>query len=131
MVCYVHEQKPAVGMCIKCGKPICEWCNVEIQGKYHCKNCVQILVVGLENQVKNFDANNTAIAPQPTTVYMNAGGASSSSSSSAAAVYGGRKPAPPYPRHSFWIHLILLFLTAGVGNLIYLVYVVYTQSEWR
>jgi len=41
MRCYVHSEEKAVGACVKCGKFVCEACNVEVDGKTICKNCIQ------------------------------------------------------------------------------------------
>ena len=40
MNCSRHEEREAVGMCVRCHNLICEECKVEINNKYYCKNCV-------------------------------------------------------------------------------------------
>ncbi len=37
MECYVHPGTAAAGICVACGKPICEACRVEVDGKNQCK----------------------------------------------------------------------------------------------
>lgn len=40
MNCSNHEDREAVGMCVRCHKLICEECKVKINNKYYCKDCV-------------------------------------------------------------------------------------------
>lgn len=40
MNCSNHEERKAVGMCVRCHKLICEECKVKINNKYYCKDCV-------------------------------------------------------------------------------------------
>jgi TM2 domain-containing membrane protein YozV len=40
MNCYNHPENEAVGTCTSCGKPICNSCLVEMQGKLICRNCL-------------------------------------------------------------------------------------------
>lgn len=40
MNCSNHEEREAVGMCVRCHKLICEECKVKINNKYYCKECV-------------------------------------------------------------------------------------------
>ena len=35
--CEEHLVKPAVGICVVCGKPICKECAIEVDGKIYCK----------------------------------------------------------------------------------------------
>ena len=37
MYCANHQQTPATGMCAYCGKPFCNECLVEVQGRMYCK----------------------------------------------------------------------------------------------
>jgi hypothetical protein len=39
MKCYLHPEKNTAGMCVGCGKPICEECLVEVERKNYCKSC--------------------------------------------------------------------------------------------
>ena len=127
MNCYIHEQKPAIGTCVHCGRFICEECKTEINGKIHCKKCVS--EVFSDNQRKLEQAESNKQAPM---VFMNAGGgSSSSSSSSAAAVSGVRGGVPKYPVNSIFIHIILLLFTGGLGNIVYFLYINNKQKQWR
>lgn len=40
MNCYLHPQRPPVGTCTSCGRPICDECKVEVQNKLVCRNCL-------------------------------------------------------------------------------------------
>jgi hypothetical protein len=40
MNCYIHPDREAVGTCTSCGRPICQECVVEVQGKYVCRECL-------------------------------------------------------------------------------------------
>jgi|GEM_PF-1956331 len=42
MRCYLHSEREVIGSCVNCGRLICEECTVEIEGKFVCKNCIQI-----------------------------------------------------------------------------------------
>lgn len=57
MKCYEHNHAEAQGMCVKCGKPICENCIVEVGGKYQCRRCLR--VYGNTNEVRPITVNNT------------------------------------------------------------------------
>jgi phage shock protein PspC (stress-responsive transcriptional regulator) len=39
--CYVHTGRRAVGACVACGQLICEECRVTLEGRIHCKACVE------------------------------------------------------------------------------------------
>ena len=41
MECYVHRESPAVGACVTCGQFVCEVCRVTIEGRIHCKACLE------------------------------------------------------------------------------------------
>lgn len=41
MNCHNHPTKEANGICVKCGKPMCAECLVDIGGKNYCKNCLK------------------------------------------------------------------------------------------
>ena len=138
MQCYIHTDKPAVGACVGCGKFICEECCTEVSGKNYCKACVGELVSNKEKEIdklENKSTNQQAPQQQQPMVFMNAGGggggSSSSSSSSAAAATGGRTRGMPYPQQSILIHIILLFFTAGIGNIFYYLSVRSKQRQWE
>lgn len=78
MNCYIHQDRPAVGTCVGCGKFICEECNTEIQSKNYCKKCVGELLSESKKKIEKLE-DNSKQAPM---VFMNAGGGASSSSSS-------------------------------------------------
>ena len=40
MKCINHPMTDAIGICIGCGKPICEMCKVETGGEIYCKKCI-------------------------------------------------------------------------------------------
>lgn len=39
MKCVNHVDKESIGMCINCGKNICEVCEVKVKGEMYCKEC--------------------------------------------------------------------------------------------
>lgn len=41
MNCYVHSDRESVGVCVSCGKFICQECSTEVNGKMYCKACIQ------------------------------------------------------------------------------------------
>lgn len=43
MRCSYHQDREAIGTCSRCGRGICEECNVPVNGKYVCKNCIGII----------------------------------------------------------------------------------------
>lgn len=40
MNCIIHNDREAAGICVNCGKPHCDECLVEVNGKMYCKKCV-------------------------------------------------------------------------------------------
>lgn len=126
MKCHNHPDREAERACVGCGKFFCADCVTEIHGKSYCKPCLEELFDKKDKDIEK--AENK----QPN-VYMNAGGASSSSSSSssAASSSGGRTVKPPYPKNSLILHILLLFFTAGIGNVVYYLYVKNKQREWE
>jgi hypothetical protein len=40
MNCYIHNDRPAVGTCTSCGRPICSECAIEMNGKLVCRECL-------------------------------------------------------------------------------------------
>ncbi|MDD5191175.1 MAG: TM2 domain-containing protein [Dehalococcoidales bacterium] len=53
MQCYNHGDRAAVGACVKCGKAVCQECQVEVSGKVHCKQCVAKLA-GTQTEGKSW-----------------------------------------------------------------------------
>ncbi len=129
MNCYVHNDKYAVGMCVGCGKPICKDCATELHEKLYCKKCIEKLLDQKDKEIEKAEG-------KPTQVFMNAGGgggssSSSSSSSSAAAAGGGYRGGRPLrPRNSVGVHILLFCFTAGIGNIIYYLYISGKQKQW-
>lgn len=37
---------------------------------------------------------------------------------------------PPRPKHSLFLHIILFFVTGGIGNILYLIYKINEQNKW-
>ncbi len=122
MKCHNHPDREAERACVGCGKFFCSDCVTEIHGKSYCKPCLEELFDKKDKDIEK--AENR----QPN-VYMNAGGASSSSSSSSSSG-SGRAPAVPYPRNSIMMHIILFLFTAGIGNIIYYLYIRGKQKDW-
>ena len=129
MQCYIHNQKQAVGACVGCGKFICDECKTEVSNKNYCKRCVSELVTNKASQIDKLESQSSNQQPM---VFMNAGGGgggSSSSSSSSSAAFGAKRGIP-FPRQSILIHLLLFFFTAGIGNIVYFLYVRSRQNQW-
>jgi GT2 family glycosyltransferase len=126
MNCYIHSEKEAIGTCVSCGKFICKECNTEINNKNYCKKCLNELVNDKQKTIDKLEDNSSKQQPM---VFMNAGGSSSSSSSSSSGY--GRTNRLPYPTNSILIHIVLFFLTAGIGNIIYFLYIKNKQNQWR
>ena len=79
MNCYVHNDRPAIGTCVGCGKFICSECNTEIKGKNYCKKCVDEKFTEHEEKIEKLENNKN----QQPMVFMNAGGGGGAASSSA------------------------------------------------
>ena len=43
MRCSYHQDREAIGTCTRCGRGVCEECNVPVNGKNVCKNCIGIM----------------------------------------------------------------------------------------
>lgn len=119
MKCHNHPEKDAAGACVGCGKLFCADCMIEIHDKNYCHKCVQTLMDDKDKAVEKAE-NKTP------NVFMNAGGGAASSAASS-----GSGKVPPYPRNNFWIHLVLLFVTGGIGNIIYFLYICSKQKAWK
>ncbi len=65
--CYLHNEAEAVGICVGCGKFICETCNTELKGKNYCKKCLDELFE--ENQRKVEKLEEKANKQQPVGIY--------------------------------------------------------------
>ncbi len=39
MRCYSHQDRDAIGVCVACGKGVCQECTLEVEGKVYCKAC--------------------------------------------------------------------------------------------
>src|SRR3989338_1529614 len=50
MRCYKHKKTESIGVCIKCGKGVCESCKVEFKEALHCKDCIK--KIGEDNTSK-------------------------------------------------------------------------------
>lgn len=132
MNCYVHPEKEAVGTCVSCGKFICSECVTEIQGKNYCKHCVDELFAQKNQEINQAKQQTNTSQPAPM-VFMNAGGGGAAASSSSSSSSGGgyRRAAPPYPTNSVLVHIILFLFTAGLGNIIYFLYIKSQQNKWN
>ena len=53
MNCLKHENREAIAMCVKCHKIICEECEVKINNKYYCKECISEMYSNKENEIYN------------------------------------------------------------------------------
>jgi len=43
--CYVHTDRPAVAVCVACGRALCESCANNVGGKFYCDACSSKLSV--------------------------------------------------------------------------------------
>jgi len=131
MKCYLHEQAEAIGTCVGCGKFICKECSTEIQGKNYCKKCVDELFAEKNKELDKMETKQSA--NQQPMVFMNAGGGGGGggAAAAAAAASSGGNRKPPYPRNSVLIHIILLCTTAGIGNVVYFLYIKSKQDRWN
>jgi len=109
--CYKHKENNAVCSCVGCGRFLCSDCTINVKGKNYCNECLNEKFDNLENKQTN--------------VFMN------SSSSASAAASSGNTRVPPYPTHNIIIHGLLLMFTLGLGNIIYLAYIINEQNKWK
>ena len=42
-VCHIHSDRPAVGVCMRCGREICTGCCTRLEGINHCHACLRKL----------------------------------------------------------------------------------------
>ena len=109
--CYVHNDVPAVGTCVGCGKFICENCNTELKGKNYCKNCIAELVEESQRKVEKLEDKTASQQPM---VFMNAGGGGGASSSSAVNNTGGVPYRGGYTKSKMVAGILGIFL-GGFG----------------
>jgi len=38
--CRNHPERPAVAVCVSCGKPVCAACSTRWEGMHHCISCL-------------------------------------------------------------------------------------------
>ena len=41
--CHYHEDRPAVGICMRCRRAICAACTTRLEGVNHCHQCLKNL----------------------------------------------------------------------------------------
>lgn len=87
--CYVHTDTSSVGVCVGCGKFICENCNTEIKNKNYCKSCIEEIFDENKKKIEKLEDNNRGQQPM---VFMNAGGGGGASSSSSSSSSSGGGP---------------------------------------
>ncbi len=59
MKCAKHPRSHAVGVCISCGEGVCRNCEIRVQGRTHCKPCVE------KGRIPHPTPTYTAPAAQP------------------------------------------------------------------
>jgi hypothetical protein len=42
-VCFYHGDRPGVGVCMRCRRPICAACCTRLDGVNHCHACLKVL----------------------------------------------------------------------------------------
>lgn len=62
MKCYIHPDRDAVGMCVGCGKPICEECLVTLHDRNYCKRCTAKLAQGRSLLAENLSPRSWTVA---------------------------------------------------------------------
>jgi hypothetical protein len=50
MKCKNHPERDAAGFCFRCGRPFCDECLIESNGKNICKSCIDSLVLTPESK---------------------------------------------------------------------------------
>lgn len=53
MTCSKHPDREAAGMCVRCGKPFCAECLIEIDEKMNCRKCIEEIVTEKE-EIANY-----------------------------------------------------------------------------
>lgn len=82
MKCYIHNEADAIGACVGCGQFICNECNTPINGRNHCKSCIEKTVSEQQKHLEKLEADGKQQTPM---VFMNSGGGGGAASSSSAA----------------------------------------------
>jgi hypothetical protein len=54
-VCYYHEDRPAIGICMHCRVPICAACTTRLQGVNHCHKCLAALAARKDDGKSAFE----------------------------------------------------------------------------
>lgn len=98
MKCYIHTDQDAVGACVACGNLICGTCEVDVDGRKHCKKCVTRVF-----QERNSQSQLPA-QPPPQQVFMNAGGGGG----------GGQTNVVVHKPFNHSFHLVITLLTCGL-----------------
>ncbi|KYH34041.1 TM2 domain protein [Clostridium tepidiprofundi DSM 19306] len=111
MHCYIHNDRPAIGTCVGCGKFICEECKTEIGGKYYCKNCVERLFNENKKRIEKLEEKSE----QKPMIFMNAGGGGGASSSSSSSSAGGLGNITPICDKNKVLAALLAIFLGGVG----------------
>ena len=47
-VCYYHDDRSAIGICMHCRVPICAACTTRLQGVNHCHKCLAAMAARKE-----------------------------------------------------------------------------------
>ncbi len=61
MNCFYHQDREAVGICISCGRPVCQECKVVLADKFHCSKCADQIYARATSAVHD----TTARPPRP------------------------------------------------------------------
>ena len=137
MQCYVHENNPPVGTCTGCGKFICAECLTDISEKNYCKACVAELLAKKERELNTLKSIETPLPPPAAKPFPPGVAPGKPHTAPHSVPHPVPRPLPsrikkePYPEHCIWVHILLAVFTGGVGNVIYLIYILYKQEEWR
>ena len=67
--CYYHPDREAIGTCAICGRPLCEECGVEIEGKFYHKKCLEQKLKAGEKKLPGIAAFLSILFPGLGTVY--------------------------------------------------------------
>ena len=118
MKCYVHNEADAIGACVGCGQFICNECNTPINGRNHCKPCIERTMSEQQKHLEKLEADGKQ--PPSPMVFMNSGGGGGGSSSSAssaatAAVTAQATPSQSLMTKSRVTAAILAFFLGGLG----------------
>lgn len=53
--CDIHHEEEAIGICVKCHKPLCEKCLTKVDGRNFCAKCVNDFNQNDETKFKEFE----------------------------------------------------------------------------